>query len=323
MIPSNLSRSDCTLSKAFIFSLSSRRFLSRIRILVSYSSSFLLPPACIVATRPSWAVGDLPLRDVGFSSAALEPGAEARESGELGDCIGSSTCAPVGGSDGPFSSKSPAGELLSSLTLGWLPPPACPDLCFTAGVIETLLEGSRDNLEEDVLRGLAEPFIVVAKEGREFRGGGAMDVRGPFGGGTMEFLAVPEGVLVREELAVEAVDASGFVGDLLGDCAISALANSGQDFEVSPESPTVNLVTPAGLGAGVGLPATALLLFLAVESRTLCLRTPPGTPILDGRPLIAAPFVFPFIRVTGFGVGSSSTTTIAPGLTNMPWPGRH
>ena len=61
--------------------------------------------------------------------------------------------------------------------------------------------------------------MVRPKEGREVRGG-AMEVRGPFEGGIMDFLVAPDEVLVRVELAEETVDPSGFVGDLLGDCAV-------------------------------------------------------------------------------------------------------
>lgn len=70
--------------------------------------------------------------------------------------------------------------------------------------------------------GLAEPFIVPAIEGREGRDDGAIDGRGPFVGGNMDFPVAPDGVLVLVELPEETLEPSSFVGDLLGDYSLSA-----------------------------------------------------------------------------------------------------
>ena len=70
---------------------------------------------------------------------------------------------------------------------------------------------------------LADPFIVPLIEGREVLGGGAIEVRGPFNGGTVDFLLAPAGVLVLVELPEEVVELSCFVGDLLGDWQASAI----------------------------------------------------------------------------------------------------
>ncbi len=90
-----------------------------------------------------------------------------------------------------------------------------------------MFKPGHDKVEEVLLEGLAEPLIVPPMEGREGLGGGAMDVWGPFEGGSMNFLAVPDGVLVLVELPEEVVEPSCFVGDLLGDCEPSATSCPG------------------------------------------------------------------------------------------------
>ena len=68
------------------------------------------------------------------------------------------------------------------------------------------------------LGGLAEPFIPPAMDGREgLDGGGAIELRGPFAGGNIDFRAMPAGVEALVEFPDEAVEPSCFVGDLLGD----------------------------------------------------------------------------------------------------------
>ena len=67
------------------------------------------------------------------------------------------------------------------------------------GGIEALWEGARDRVEEELPEGFAEPFIPLAREDREFLEGGTVEVRGPFGGGSIDFLEAPVGVLVLGE----------------------------------------------------------------------------------------------------------------------------
>ena len=52
-------------------------------------------------------------------------------------------------------------------------------------------------------------------EGRE---GGAIGVRGPLPGGSMDLRTLLAGVFVREGLPEDAVEPSCLVGDLPGDC---------------------------------------------------------------------------------------------------------
>lgn len=164
--------------------------------------------------------------------------------------------------------------------------------------------------------------MVPAIEGRDVReGGGGMGVRGPFVGWSIGFLVVPDGVFVLVELPDEAVEPSCLVGDLLGDYRSSATFPHKTGTNRQIRGPTASLDTPAGLAAGVGLPALILLLFPAVGSSMLCLFSAPTLLILDGLDFVAAPFAFPFVIFAGLGVASSSTMWTAPGLMNMPYPG--
>lgn len=127
------------------------------------------------------------------------------------------------------------------------------------------------------------------------------------------------GAVVPPEIDLPEVDEpSCFVGDLFGDFDQSALRHKATGVFQRALAP--NLDTGPDLVAGVGLPAFTLCLFVAVESRTLCLLAPPTAAILGGFPFVIAPFALPFDLAIGFGV-DSSTILGTEGLMNMPWPG--
>lgn len=135
----------------------------------------------------------------------------------------------------------------------------------------------------------------------------------------MDFRAVVGAVVAPGVDLLEEEEPSCLVGDLFGD-----LNQSAQTFEAIRSLQRVlapNLDTGPDLATGVGLPAFMLCLFVAVESRTLCLLVPP-TAIIGGLPFVVAPFALPFGRGTGVGV-DSSTTLATEGLTNIPWPSGH
>ena len=77
--------------------------------------------------------------------------------------------------------------------------------------------------EEFWLVGFTEPFTFSAIEGREALkdeergGGGPVEMRLPFEGGSIDFRTVLVGVPVPEDVPDETLDVNCLVGDLLGD----------------------------------------------------------------------------------------------------------
>lgn len=96
-----------------------------------------------------------------------------------------------------------------------------------------------------MLEGRAGPFTVPAIEGL---GGGAIEVRGPLTGGSIDFRTLLDGVFVLEVLPDEAVEPSCLVGDLLGDYAISASLSPMNDGSLCPSRyyiPLTSTLRPA------------------------------------------------------------------------------
>jgi len=87
--------------------------------------------------------------------------------------------------------------------------------------------------------------MVPAIEGRDVVEGGAIDVRGPFAGESIDFRAVLVGVPVLVEFPDETVEPSCLVGDLLGDyegfspCVLSICQRSRGLLPVSIPQPAL------------------------------------------------------------------------------------
>ena len=163
----------------------------------------LVPEACDIGEASPDACGR------GDASAALEP------------IFASSSCWSMSRGGSPPRSRLPQGDSCPLLALALLSPLVEPMVSLAPGRIDRRLAGPLD-IDEPWLEGLAEPFMVPAIDGRgtfllvvDGGGGGAIDMRLPDVGGTIDLRV--EGVFIREgvEEAGEAMGSGRFVGDLL------------------------------------------------------------------------------------------------------------
>lgn len=185
--------------------------------MVLRSSISLFPALGTDGVRLFAAGGDRPRDEAGLSDKVVGLKGEALDIDELGGLIGSSSWTSEIGGDTTSGSTLSAGESWPSLALCWLSPPADPSRSFIPSRVGRICEGALEREEDVVLEGLAVPFMFPVIEGREDLEGGAIDVRGPLVGGSIDFLAVVDGVLARVELFDDVLEPSCLVGDLLGD----------------------------------------------------------------------------------------------------------